>query len=158
MGRIEIIYQKGLQMSFQESIATVFKKYFIFNGRASRSEYWWFYLFLFLMGVVFTILSNIASSYEVVDLIFNLGVLIPSISVAVRRLHDINKSGWYVLIPLIPLPFFLLLTFIHKIEYVAMIEIILGLGLIALSIYLIYLLAKTGDKGPNKYGEPVISE
>jgi len=144
-------------MSFQESIATVFKKYFIFNGRASRSEYWWFYLFLFLMGILFTILSNIDSSYEVVDLVFNLGVLIPSISVAARRLHDINKSGWNMLIPFIPLSIFL--PYMFEAKFIPKgTESIVIIGVVVLSIYLIYLLAKTGDKGPNKYGEPVISE
>lgn len=77
----------------------VLKKYADFNGRARRSEYWFFALFntIFLYALVFIgIYVNMPSMY----LIYNLAVIIPAIAVAVRRMHDVNKSGWYALIPI----------------------------------------------------------
>lgn len=83
-------------MTFQESIRVCFSKYAEFSGRASRSEYWWFALFIFL-GYLVTSLIN-----DVLGGIFALGVLLPSIAVATRRLHDTNRSGWLQLIVLVP--------------------------------------------------------
>ncbi|MBS1170992.1 MAG: Integral rane protein [Burkholderiaceae bacterium] len=83
-------------MTFTESIKTCFSKYANFKGRASRSEYWWFALFIFLVGLILSIINrNIAN-------VFYLGTLLPSIAVATRRLHDTNRSGWLQLIVLIP--------------------------------------------------------
>ena len=77
-----------------EAIETGLKKYFVFDGRASKSEFWYF--FLFHVGVSF-ITSFI---HPAVNAIFILGTLIPMISVGCRRIHDINKSGWWQLIPI----------------------------------------------------------
>ena len=75
-------------MNFSDSIAACFGKYAQFDGRASRSEYWWFFLFNLLVSVFLRPTS--AGLY----LIFALVVFIPSFSVLVRRLHDVNRSGW----------------------------------------------------------------
>tara|TARA_B100000795_G_scaffold232130_1_gene190279 strand:- start:102 stop:551 length:450 start_codon:yes stop_codon:yes gene_type:complete len=77
-----------------EAIETGLKKYFVFDGRASKSEFWYF--LLFHVGVSF-VTSFI---HPAVNAIFILGTLIPMISVGCRRLHDINKSGWWQLIPI----------------------------------------------------------
>ena len=77
-----------------EAIETGLKKYFVFDGRASKSEFWYF--LLFHVGVSF-VTSFI---HPAVNGIFILGTLIPMISVGCRRLHDINKSGWWQLIPI----------------------------------------------------------
>ncbi len=84
-------------MTFSESIKTVFSKYADFNGRASRSELWWWVLFIFLGSLVLGFISDILSG------LFSLGTLIPSIAVTARRLHDIDKSGWWQLVCLIPI-------------------------------------------------------
>ncbi len=84
-------------MTFQESIRVCFTKYFDFSGRATRSEYWWFFLFLVLGGLLGGVLSPIASG------LFTLATLVPSIAVATRRLHDTRRSGWWQLIILVPL-------------------------------------------------------
>ncbi len=84
-------------MTFIESIKTCFAKYADFNGRASRSEYWWFALFVFVGGIIIS-----AVNYRLAG-IFYLGILLPHIAVAARRLHDTNRSGWMQLIALIPL-------------------------------------------------------
>ncbi|MCZ8235565.1 MAG: DUF805 domain-containing protein [Inhella sp.] len=85
-------------MGFTDAIKTCFSKYATFSGRATRAEYWWFFLFTFLGSLI-----------PIVGLIFALAVLIPSIAVAVRRLHDTDRSGWWILIGLIPLVGFIVL-------------------------------------------------
>ena len=75
-------------MSFIDSIKTCFSKYATFEGRASRSEYWWFWLASFLICYI-----------PFVGWIASLGTMIPCIAVGVRRLHDTNHSGWWLLCP-----------------------------------------------------------
>lgn len=83
-------------MTFTESISTCFSKYATFDGTASRSEYWWFILFLFVTGAVVSIVN------ESLGIVFNLATLIPSIAAACRRLHDTDRSGWLQLLFLVP--------------------------------------------------------
>lgn len=84
-------------MTFVDAIKTCFSKYADFNGRAARSEYWWFVLFIVLGSIATSIVNDVLS------LLFTLGVLLPSIAAAARRLHDTDRSGWMQLIGLIPL-------------------------------------------------------
>ena len=78
---------------------TVLKNYAVFNGRARRSEYWYFMLFNFIFTVVIALIEAGANT-KALGMVYNLAVLIPSIAVAVRRMHDVGKSGWYCLIPI----------------------------------------------------------
>jgi uncharacterized membrane protein YhaH (DUF805 family) len=75
----------------------VLRRAFDFNTRSSRAEFWWFSLFQILIAVAIIIVLPVLST------LFSLIVLIPAISVAIRRLHDINKSGWWLLTIFIPL-------------------------------------------------------
>ena len=75
-------------MTFGESIGTCFSHYANFDGRASKTEFWWFILFTVLVGSAFGVFS------EPLAAVFNLGVLLPSLAVGARRLHDTNRSGW----------------------------------------------------------------
>ena len=86
-------------MTFGESVSTCLKKYFVFEGRASRSEYWWFQLIVTPSYFISTVLENEISYIFLVITIFT---LIPAISAGVRRLHDTNRSGFFLLISLIP--------------------------------------------------------
>ena len=92
-------------MDFATSIKTCFSKYAVFSGRASRSEYWWFALFGFIGGIVtlvidVMILGYSSESYGPTNIIFSVVTFLPYLSVGARRLHDINKSGWWQLITL----------------------------------------------------------
>ena len=84
-------------MTFQESIQVCFKKYADFTGRASRSEYWWFMLFLFLVSAGTSMISQVVSG------LFSLATLVPSLAAGARRLHDTNRSGWLQLLWIVPL-------------------------------------------------------
>ena len=81
-------------MSFTESIGTCFRKYVDVNGRGSRSEFWYFQLFLFVLITISQFIDSTGTVYMVVAL----GTLLPSICATVRRLHDVNKSGWWFLL------------------------------------------------------------
>lgn len=102
----------------------VLKKYAQFNGRSRRQEYWMFTLFNIIFSLAFTFLG-VAIGMEFLGNIYSLAVFLPGLGVGVRRLHDINKSGWFLLVALIP---------------------IIGV------IWLIILFAKEGDQGENQYG------
>ena len=89
-------------MSFTDAIKSVFSQYVGFSGRARRSEYWYFFLFNMLVSIVLGIVGNIIGT-TILSTIASLALLLPGLSVAIRRLHDIGKSGWWLLIGLIPL-------------------------------------------------------
>ncbi|GHE93304.1 DUF805 domain-containing protein [Streptomyces griseoluteus] len=86
----------------------VLKKYAVFSGRARRQEYWMFFLFNLIITIVLAIVDA-ALDTQVLQLVYGLAVLIPGLAVAVRRLHDTGRSGWWVLISLIPLVGFIIL-------------------------------------------------
>ena len=95
-------------MDFTTAVRTCFQKYVTFSGRAQRSEFWWFALFnlvgSFVLGLVDAILFGWASDDpQFLNGIFGLVMFLPSISVAVRRLHDTDRSGWWWWLVLIPL-------------------------------------------------------
>lgn len=108
----------------------VLKKFFCFEGRARRKEFWMFVLCNFVVTAVISAIDGaigikIAQTIGILSLIYSLAVLLPSLGVAARRLHDVGKSGWWILISLIP---------------------VIG------AIWLIVLFAKEGVKGDNEYG------
>ena len=87
----------------------VLKKYAVFSGRARRKEYWFFVLFNVIISVVLTVIDAATGTYDetvgagILSGIYLLAIFIPSIAVAVRRLHDTDRSGWWILIGIIPL-------------------------------------------------------
>ena len=120
-------------MDIQTSIKICFSKYATFSGRASRSEFWLFQLFTFLGSIVTLIIDVMILGFSLDDassptnLIFLLIVMIPSVAVGCRRLHDLNKSGWW------------------QILYLTIIGIIL----------LIIWWATQGENKKNKFGLPI---
>lgn len=103
---------------------TVLKKYAQFGGRAQRAEYWYFFLFNILISIVVSVIDKVIGT-GFLGTIYALALFIPGLAVGVRRLHDTNRSGWWILISLIPL-----------------------IGI----IWLIVLLAMDSDSGENQYG------
>ncbi len=77
----------------------VLKNYTKFDGRASRSEYWYFILANVIISIVLGIIGG-ALNTELLSNLYSLATLVPAIAVAVRRMHDVNKSGWFILIPI----------------------------------------------------------
>jgi len=94
-------------MNFQEAVQSVFSNYAKFRGRACRSEFWWFQLFLLLGGIVAGLLNLFANTNFLggspLAMLFWLAAIIPDLAVTVRRLHDTDSSGWWILLGLIPL-------------------------------------------------------
>ncbi len=83
---------------------SVLKNYAVFSGRAARAEYWYFVLFNFLVSIVLGIISGmLGDDSGILGGLYSLAVLIPSIAVSVRRLHDTGRSGWMLLLLLIPI-------------------------------------------------------
>tara|TARA_B100000965_G_C19507318_1_gene720313 strand:- start:524 stop:904 length:381 start_codon:yes stop_codon:yes gene_type:complete len=109
-------------MNFSDSLFTCLKKYFVFKGRASRSEYWWFQLIFTPSYFISTLFEN---DISYLFLGITLFTFIPAISAGVRRLHDTNRSGFFLLISFIP---------------------IIG------GFILLFLLILEGTKGKNKFG------
>lgn len=120
-------------MSFIEAIGSAFRNYVNFGGRARRSEYWWFALFLTVLGVVALVIDTLVLGFSIEDnfapinSVTSLATFLPSIAVSVRRLHDIGRSGWWLLIA------FTIVGFIP----------------------LIYWACQPGDVEANAYGPPV---
>ncbi len=89
-------------MDFITAVKHCLNHYFDFSGRAQRSQYWFFVLFNFLAGIIASVLDS-ALTGGVLYMLVSLGLLIPGLAVGVRRMHDLDKSGWWMLINLIPL-------------------------------------------------------
>ena len=139
-------------MNFKNAIKTCLKdKYANFKGRASRSEFWFFYLFL-VIGYAITISTMFISIKLFIGIlsIFILAMIIPSIAVTVRRLHDINKSGLFILLPL---PFEIMERLLEKSsEGLSLLFLVISLGLY---IYLLVLYCTDGDKKNNRFGKNI---
>lgn len=120
-------------MSFTTAIRSVFSQYVGFGGRARRAEYWWFVLFSVIVSIVTWILDaalgtdfdGSVTSSGLFRLIANLALALPTLAVGVRRLHDTDRSGWWLLIALIPL-----------------------IGAIVLLVFFV----QDGTPGPNRFG------
>ena len=139
----------SMGLNLPDAVKICFKKFFDFKGRASRSEYWYFTLFIMIGYVVGFTLGFIAPVFFIINGIFFLVIIIPWVAVAARRLHDINKSGWFQLIPL-PAG---ILEFIFAENRQQTLEIIFLIVGLILYIYLIILFCTSGDSKQNRFGK-----
>ena len=119
-------------MEFPQAVKTCLQeKYVKFSGRASRSEFWYFYLFSVILGLFANAGMYLSQSAGLfLSSVIYLAIYLPIMEATVRRLHDIDKSGWYILIGLIP---------------------ILGW------IYMIVILSRKGTNGSNRFGEQPVT-
>ena len=90
-------------MNFSQAISACLSSYATFSGRASRPEFWWFFLFQVLASIAASMISELLNGLIVISL------LLPGLAVGTRRLHDIGKSGWWQLIMLTGIGYFLLM-------------------------------------------------
>lgn len=127
---------RGLIMNFKQAVTSVFKNYATFSGRAPRSEYWWWVLFTVLLYWVAGLLDGILFAdfalmhYEQTRLftpissLVGLAMWLPSIAVGVRRFHDMDRTGWWLLL------------------------IISGIGAFIVTVWFMF----RGTPGPNRFG------
>jgi len=85
-------------VDFPKAVQLGFQRYVDFRGRSSRAEFWWWFLFTVLVSVILTVVDSVAMPNPLLALVWQLAVLIPTIAIGVRRLHDINRSGWWYLL------------------------------------------------------------
>lgn len=141
-------------MTFTESIRTVLiEKPATFSGRATRTEYWWFFLFSLLASVALSAtVAAIAGlrAGDIANWIYAAVVLVPTLAVTARRLHDTDRSGWWQVITIPADIFFFLFEDASQFES-ASIWIVFVLTL-AVSIIMIVWLASRGTEGPNRFG------
>lgn len=93
-------------MGFVQSVSAALGNYVNFSGRARRPEYWYFSLFLFLVSIVLALIDVFVlkmPDYTPLSSVFSLAMLLPGVGVSIRRLHDIGRTGWWLLIAFIPL-------------------------------------------------------
>ncbi|MEA5153196.1 DUF805 domain-containing protein [Raineyella sp.] len=94
-------------MAFLDAIKTCFRKYVVFSGRATRAEFWYFVLFTFIVSLIAAGLDNAlgltpeGAVTGILSSLAGLALLLPSLAVTVRRLHDVNRSGWWILLALV---------------------------------------------------------
>lgn len=81
----------------------VLKNYARFQGRARRKEYWMFFLINFIITILLEILAAASDAFSILFLLYTIAVILPSLAVGARRLHDTGKTGWWQLLPLIPI-------------------------------------------------------
>lgn len=126
-------------MTFSDAVSTCLRKYAVFSGRAGRPEFWWFFLFTFLVSIAAALLDAVmgldfdaeaTGGSGVFQLLSTLALFVPSLAVNVRRLHDTGRSGWWLLILLVPC-----------------------LGVIMMIVFC----ATAGESHGNKYGERLTS-
>lgn len=122
-------------MDFQTAVKTCFQKYVTFSGRASRSEFWWFTLFIVIASIIFGILDGILvgfdSLYSPFSNLFSLATFLPGLAVTARRLHDVDRTAWWLLLILVPIVGWLVL---------------------------LYWEVQKGTTGPNQYGNDPLGD
>ncbi|WP_170787445.1 DUF805 domain-containing protein [Ruegeria lacuscaerulensis] len=170
-------------MGFGESVKTCFSKYFQFSGRALRSEYWWFFLFVVLVSAALAMLDSVlfgtnpetGQGSQVLSSVFQLAVIIPMLAVGWRRLHDTGRPGWYLLLPM-ALSITTLFVLLGGVAFFSVLEqgtenpdalrgpaavlgvtgiIVVSILQFVLSILMIWWLTRPSQEGANEYGESV---
>ena len=158
-------------MTFSQAITTCLRKYFTFSGRAPRAEYWWFFLFCFLGGMLFGAVEgfiNGATRTEngptLLSGAFNIATFIPSLAVGWRRMHDSGRSGLYLMYPLFAIIGFATFLgmfagpsiengdFSQLTGFVGLVTVIAAIVVIISPFIVLFWLTRPSQPGPNHYG------
>lgn len=156
-------------MDFTQAIKTcLVEKYACFTGRARRSEFWYFSLFSFVASLIVTGLAFIPIIGSIINIVFCFGIIIPSLSVTTRRLHDTGRSGWHIVISYVIAVIAIILMFSgvgleniinpERVDYATMNMPLLIVGFILYLIATIYSIVifvfelMDSNPGENKYG------
>ncbi len=142
-------YTATPKMDFITAVKTCFNKYICFTGRARRSEYWWFWLFTFLLSMVTSWIS------DWVNYAVSLAVFLPSLAVQVRRLHDTGRSGWLLLAPYGLLLLGAVITGIGagvEVGFLAILGSIVMFAGVCGFIWILILTIYDSNPEPNRYG------
>ena len=169
-------------MGFTQSIKTCLSKYVVFSGRARRSEYWWFVLFVILVSIALAVLETVLFDTDpetgqrsnLLNSVFQLAMLLPMLAAGWRRLHDTGRPGWYLLLPMA----FSIATMVMLLTGVAVFSALeagvedsetlrgpaaflgaTGLMIVFaiqlfLSVFMIWWLTRPSQEGTNEYGAP----
>ena len=156
-------------MNIQEAVTSVLTKYFVFDGRASRSEFWFFQLAYWIVLLLLTVISsvNTGALYWIAEIsywVIFLGTLVPEIAVSCRRLHDTNRTGWFQCIYMPPLIILVFCGTLMEESYgydlyyepsgLLILFLILSLiGSVATLVVWILWMVKDSDPHPNRYGD-----
>lgn len=136
-------------MNFFEAIESCLTKYATFRGRAPRSEYWWFFLFNLIV-------SGVSRLIPIIGILIPLALLLPNSAVSVRRLHDTDRSGWFLLLPA-PAGLIVLVVFLvamtGQVPGVVVFAAVFGLITLGCWIVLWVWFCQRGTLGPNRYGD-----
>ena len=151
----------GREVGFVEAVKSGFANYVRFSGRAQRAEYWWFFLFTIIGSMVTGSIDGMLFGWDVDSIaifsnIFSLAVLLPSLALGWRRMHDIGKSGWWSLLPYGVMIFagIASVTVAMSGSGGGLIVVIGGLIVAALAslVYVLVLLIRDSDPHTNQYG------
>lgn len=140
--------------SFAEAISVCFSKFATFSGRASRSEYWCFWLFCFLLNVAAGFLDRMfwggSVDFAPLSSLTSLVLLLPTVSVTVRRLHDTDRSGWWFGFFVILLLALVIFSVVFLTRDTAILLLLIGVGIYG--VVLLVLMMLPGKPGPNRFG------
>ncbi|SMX25497.1 DUF805 domain-containing protein [Boseongicola aestuarii] len=171
-------------MGLVEAIKTCLAKYFVFSGRAVRSEYWWFVLFVIIFSIVLAIVDaslfgvnpETGESSQVFTPIFQLAIVVPMLAAGWRRLHDTGRPGWYLLLPA-ALGIATMFMLFSGIAVFSVLEqgaddpdalrgpaallgvtglMVVGVLQLILSVLMIWWLSRPSQEGTNDYGPPAV--
>jgi uncharacterized membrane protein YhaH (DUF805 family) len=141
-------------------VAGPYKRYFDFVGRASRREYWAFAIFSLVVVTITGWIDNVSGLHfvapaagadppGVLTTVFSLVTFVPGLAVAVRRLHDSNRSGWWVMLPVAP---FLFVVVVAPFGLMVIFYMFVPLAMLLAAAAFIVLLCLPGTRGPNRFG------
>ncbi len=176
------VFRENADMGFVDAIKTCLAKYFVFSGRAARSEYWWFVLFVVVVSVVLAVIDaslfgmdpETGEGSQVLTPIFQLAVVVPMLAAGWRRLHDTGRPGWYLLLPAAVSIATMFMLF-SGIAVFSVLEqgtddpealrgpaallgvtglMVVGVLQLILSVLMIWWLSRPSQEGTNEYGPP----